>query len=84
MSEKGQIVIPAEARKALGLKPGAKLLVFGRQEHGVLMLFEIDRVSAWVGQALAELGELSALVNGNPPAPEVKRKRKKAVKEKSE
>ena len=29
IGEKGQIVIPAEAREAMGLKKGEKLLVFG-------------------------------------------------------
>lgn len=29
IGEKGQVVIPAEARKAMGLKTGDKLLVFG-------------------------------------------------------
>jgi len=29
IGEKGQVVIPAEARKAMGLKSGDKLLVFG-------------------------------------------------------
>lgn len=29
LGEKGQIVIPSEARKAMGLKKGDKLLVFG-------------------------------------------------------
>ena len=29
MGEKGQVVIPAEARKAMGIKKGEKLLVFG-------------------------------------------------------
>ena len=29
MGEKGQIVIPAEARKAMDVKKGEKLLVFG-------------------------------------------------------
>lgn len=29
LGEKGQIVIPAEARKAMGIKKGEKLLVFG-------------------------------------------------------
>jgi AbrB family looped-hinge helix DNA binding protein len=29
IGEKGQVVIPAEARKAMGIKKGDKLLVFG-------------------------------------------------------
>ena len=29
MGGKGQVVIPAEARKAMGIKKGEKLLVFG-------------------------------------------------------
>ncbi len=29
LGEKGQVVVPAEARKAMGLKSGDKLLVFG-------------------------------------------------------
>lgn len=29
IGEKGQVVVPAEARKAMGLKSGDKLLVFG-------------------------------------------------------
>lgn len=29
LGEKGQVVIPAEARSAMGLKKGEKLLVFG-------------------------------------------------------
>lgn len=29
LGEKGQVVIPAEARKSMGIKKGDKLLVFG-------------------------------------------------------
>ena len=29
VGEKGQVVIPSEARKAMGIKKGEKLLVFG-------------------------------------------------------
>ena len=47
MGEKGQIVIPAEARKALGLKKGEKLLVFG--VHGNIV-------------ALAPIGELQNIL----------------------
>jgi len=35
VSERGQIVIPAEARQDFDIKPGDKLLVFGDLERGL-------------------------------------------------
>jgi AbrB family looped-hinge helix DNA binding protein len=35
VSERGQIVIPVEARKNFGIKTGDKLLVFGDRERGI-------------------------------------------------
>jgi len=35
VSERGQIVIPADARKDFGIKTGDKLLVFGDLEQGI-------------------------------------------------
>ncbi|NLE45578.1 MAG: AbrB/MazE/SpoVT family DNA-binding domain-containing protein, partial [Chloroflexi bacterium] len=34
VSERGQIVIPADARRDFGIEVGEKLLVFGDLEHG--------------------------------------------------
>ncbi len=35
VSERGQIVIPADARRDFGIKTGDKLLVFGDMEQGI-------------------------------------------------
>jgi len=35
VSERGQIVIPVDARKDFGIKTGDKLLVFGDPERGI-------------------------------------------------
>ena len=35
VSERGQIVIPVDARKDFNIKTGDKLLVFGDQERGI-------------------------------------------------
>jgi len=35
VSERGQVVIPADARKDFGIKTGDKLLVFGDLERGL-------------------------------------------------
>ncbi|HEY1644848.1 MAG TPA: AbrB/MazE/SpoVT family DNA-binding domain-containing protein [Candidatus Saccharimonadales bacterium] len=44
VSDKGQVVIPAEAREAFGLKRGDKLMVFGGRRGNVLMLVKPDYV----------------------------------------
>lgn len=52
LAERGQIVIPKEARDALGLKPGARLQI--RIEDGRLLIekkVQLD-LSRWVGRAI--------------------------------
>lgn len=52
LAERGQIVIPKEARDALGLKPGARLQL--RIEDGRLLIekkVQLD-LSKWVGHAV--------------------------------
>ncbi len=52
LAERGQIVIPKEARDALGLKPGARLQL--RIEGGRLVIekqVKLD-LSRWVGKAV--------------------------------
>ena len=48
VGERGQVVIPAEARKAFGIETGDKLLVFAHpSEHGVTLV-KIDAVERFV------------------------------------
>ena len=52
LAERGQIVIPKEAREAMGLKPGAKLQI--RIADGRLLIekkLALD-LSRWVGKAI--------------------------------
>ncbi len=57
VSERGQIVIPAECRREMGLEPGTKLLLFGPMGQGVLTLMTADTVSRFVRQAMDRLPE---------------------------
>lgn len=51
VSERGQIVIPAQARRDLNIRPGDKLLVLGDPAQG-LALATIDRlITNWQGPA---------------------------------
>lgn len=40
VGEKGQIVIPADARKTFGIKPGDSLLMLGDEAQGLALLTE--------------------------------------------
>ena len=43
LGEKGQVVVPAEVRKALNLKSGDKLLVFG-MGHNMLTFMKAEQL----------------------------------------
>ena len=42
VGEKGQIVIPAKARKIFGIEPGDNLIVLGDEGQGLAILMEKD------------------------------------------
>jgi len=45
---KGQIVIPASAREAMGLNTGDKLYVIGLRKKGVAMLLKEDELDKFI------------------------------------
>ena len=92
VAERGQIVIPKEARDALGLKPGARLRL--RVEDGRLVIekrVQLD-LGRWVGkavddgltteQALSELRGRPVPWRAEVAAAPVKRKRGPATRKK--
>ncbi len=56
MSSKNQIVVPLEAREALGLVPGDRLLVTVREEGVVEMEKQPENLADRLEGALGELG----------------------------
>jgi AbrB family looped-hinge helix DNA binding protein len=48
VGERGQIVIPAEARAEMGFNPGDKVLIMKHPVHPGLMLFKIEAVREFV------------------------------------
>ena len=57
IGEKGQVVIPAEARQALNLKKGEKMLVFGMGSNMVTLtkLAHLAEFEAHLMQGLKEI-----------------------------
>ena len=61
VGERGQVVIPAEARRDFKITPAAKLLVFGHQRHGGLMLTRAETVSEFIDMANDMIEKLEEL-----------------------
>lgn len=57
MSEKGQIVIPKEARKVFNINSGDMLLVLGDEEKGGLALMKFDTMRDFAKALLSMDGE---------------------------
>ncbi|MHB8928234.1 MAG: AbrB/MazE/SpoVT family DNA-binding domain-containing protein [Bacillota bacterium] len=62
VGERGQIVIPAEARKEYGLEFGDKVLVFGRHHKMGLLLVKDEVIARYVDETMAELSGLERLL----------------------
>ena len=61
VGERGQVVIPADARKRFGIEPGHKLLVFRHPHHAGLVLARLDDVQSLLSQ-LQAMGVVLAAV----------------------
>lgn len=61
---KGQIVIPAEAREAMNLHPGEKVIIFGKpgnDEHGgIVCICHIDTAETFVAALTKRVSETQA------------------------
>lgn len=60
LGEKGQIVIPNEARKDMKLKKGDRLLVFGMGEDAlaVMKLSQVEKIASHLSEKLKMFGEI--------------------------
>ena len=67
LGERGQVVIPAEARQELGLGPGDKLLVFGRRAQGIVLMVKADHVAELITKTSEWLGQLKESVERETP-----------------
>ncbi len=64
IGEKGQIVIPAGARTAMGLKKGEKLLVFG-MGHDMIALSKLSKVEQFASHLASKLDAIRTVIKKN-------------------
>ncbi|MCX6344756.1 MAG: AbrB/MazE/SpoVT family DNA-binding domain-containing protein [Armatimonadetes bacterium] len=62
VGERGQVVIPAEARKKFGIQPGDKLLVIGHPAGSGIMLCKIDEMRDFFAAMLEDLKRIESKV----------------------
>lgn len=67
VGERGQIVIPAEARKKLGIETGDKILIMGSPNQKGLMLFKIDAMREFMTEFLQGLERVEQEAENSVP-----------------
>jgi AbrB family looped-hinge helix DNA binding protein len=68
LGPRGQLVIPVEARKELGIDTGDKLLVFGHFGGRGLIFIKVDAVEEFFGIMSSRLDEVMKLVKQSKTA----------------
>jgi AbrB family looped-hinge helix DNA binding protein len=58
VGERGQVVIPADARTAIGFQPGDKVLIMRHPTNEGLMLFKIEAVREFLDEFTHQLNRL--------------------------
>ena len=63
IGERGQIVIPAELRKAIGIKSGDQLIVFAKPDKKIISLMPSKDFSAFLERASKLISKLENKVH---------------------
>ena len=67
LGERGQIVIPAEARRAANLEPGTKIIVLGGSGGKMLMLAKADSIAEMMATMMDHMSRLEKLIKSDNP-----------------
>jgi AbrB family looped-hinge helix DNA binding protein len=62
VGERGQVVIPAEARRDLELTPSTKLLVFGTHNRGGIMITKAESFADFLTKAIDMMSRFEAML----------------------
>jgi AbrB family looped-hinge helix DNA binding protein len=66
VGERGQVVIPAEARRDLGLTPATKLLVFGAHKGGGIMITKAETFANFLNKAMGTMARFEEMLKAEP------------------
>jgi AbrB family looped-hinge helix DNA binding protein len=60
VAERGQVVIPREAREKMNLKAGDKLMVFAKGDS-ILAMIKVDKVEEFINAMVENFSDIKAL-----------------------
>ena len=66
VGERGQVVIPAEARRDFEITPNTKLLVFSGPGKKALMFVEAGSITEFISSAMARLSHFEEMLKTSP------------------
>ena len=66
VGERGQVVIPIEARKEFDLESGMKLLVFGGSRSNLLIFAKAEFMTEFLTRAMTLLTQFEEVFRNNP------------------
>ncbi len=69
VGERGQVVIPVEARREFRLEQGAKLLVFGGPHRGAMILTRAESVTEFISSAMTRLARFEEMLRTHTEPP---------------
>jgi AbrB family looped-hinge helix DNA binding protein len=61
VGERGQVVIPAEARNEMGIKPGDKLLIMKHPVYRGLMVAKLDALRGFLDEFAREVERMDSV-----------------------
>ena len=65
VGERGQIAVPAEARRELGIVPGTKLVVLGGPDRRMLMMLKAEAVTEILTHTTALLSQFEQILRAD-------------------
>jgi len=69
LGERGQIVIPAEARRVADLTPGTKIVVLGGPDGRMLMLAKADSIAELMANMIEHMSRIDKLIKSDVNIP---------------
>lgn len=70
VGERGQIVIPVEARREMDITPGEKLIIFSGPPGNMLMMAKAESVSRLLSKAMEHLSQFGSMLKTDNEPPE--------------